>query len=125
MRKLEGISILVVDDEVDLREIVKEDLEFRGATVTEASNGTIALEIVKKAKIDVVVSDVRMPGGDGITLLKSLKSEFPKLPIVFLVTGYADITTDSVKALGATELFSKPFDIEKIVAEIIKALQVS
>ena len=77
--------ILVVDDESELREAISFDLKKRGCTVYEAANGTEAFEVVKKHKIDIVISDVRMPNGDGIFLLKKFEKFFKKSPLFYLL----------------------------------------
>ena len=61
----EGKTILVVDDEPDLREITSFELEYNGASVITAAGGYEALDIIKKNKINLVISDVRMPDGSG------------------------------------------------------------
>ena len=69
--KLLNVSILLVDDEVDLREIISEEFTSAGALVTCAENGRKAFEVLQKNKFDIVFSDVRMTGGDGIELIQN------------------------------------------------------
>ncbi len=125
MKALDKISILVVDDEEALREILIEELTYHGATVVGADNGTLAFELLKKQTYDVVISDVRMPGGDGINLLKDIdRALFPK-PKIFLCTGFSDLSELNAKNLGVLEVFPKPFDMEKMVQSVFKALSKS
>lgn len=112
---LSGARILVVDDEPELREIVMELFNLRGALTTGAENGRLAFELLKSGVFDVVFSDVRMPGGDGAELLASIQKNLNYSPKVFLCTGYADLTVDEAKQLGALEVFSKPFEMKKIL----------
>jgi two-component system response regulator (stage 0 sporulation protein F) len=121
--KLEGIKVLVVDDEEDLREILSEDFANVGATVFTAKNGREAFEIVKRESPDVVLSDVRMPGGDGVELLKQIRtlSKTPP-PYVFLLTGFADIQADETIALGGQGLVAKPFNLRQLRERIIQIL---
>lgn len=114
-------KILIVDDEADLRELISSEFELNGFDTVEAENGTIALSIVKEQKIDAIVSDIRMPGGDGITLIKKL-NELPNPPLLVFITGFADITPEEALALGAKAIFSKPFDLAAIVDAIQGAL---
>lgn len=109
-----GKTILVVDDEPDLREILKDEFEYSGALVLEASNGKSALEIVQKNEVDCIVSDIRMPGGDGIFLLKAVKSLNPKKPSMILTTGFADIHPSEAYNLGVEGFITKPFDLDAV-----------
>jgi CheY-like chemotaxis protein len=115
------VTILLVDDEVDLREAVAFDFQMKGYNVVEAGNGREAFEALCKApKVDLIVSDVRMPGGDGIELLEKTKERDPKQPAVVLVTGFADISTEDAFDKGASAVLSKPFDRKVLMATIIK-----
>ena len=69
------ITILIVDDEIDLRDSIAFDYKRKGFNVLVASSGNEAFEIVKKNKVNVVLSDVRMPDGDGIELLYNIKTD--------------------------------------------------
>lgn len=117
-----GKNILVVDDEPDLRDILKDEFEFCGAQVQIAQNGKEALEKVKANSFDVVLSDIRMPGGDGVTLAKEIKALFAEKPIVMLITGFADITPDHAYDLGVDGFFTKPFNLEVITRSVANAL---
>lgn len=113
---------MIVEDEDLLREATSILFRRKGFKVLEALNGTLALELVLKHKVDVVLSDVRMPGGDGIQLLDAIRSLHPALPIVILVTGYADIPFEAAYRKGADAVFSKPYDRETLMAAIFDAL---
>jgi CheY-like chemotaxis protein len=106
----EGPRILIVDDEPDFREALAFLFRKRGYRVSLAGGGTEAFERIQRAEFDLVVSDIRMPGGDGIELLDLLRKENRQMPIVLLVTGFSDITTALAREKGAKALFSKPFD---------------
>ena len=108
-------KILIVDDEVDLREIVASELEFAGATIFQAENVSHAQEILNHQKVDLIVSDIRMPGGTGIDLLKFIKSKDVESPPIILITGFADITLEDAYHLGAEALISKPFKLEELI----------
>lgn len=117
---LSGKTLLVVDDEVDLREIVASELEFMGARVFQAENVTTAQNILNKNQIDLIVSDIRMPGGTGIDLLKYVKSRNVQVPPVILITGFADITVEDAFDKGAEALISKPFKLEDLIKNTVK-----
>src|SRR5204863_9358715 len=77
---LAEVSILVVDDDADARELVDRVLSARGATVTVASSGQQALDAVDRAHFDVLVSDIGMPGMDGYALIRKLRSDKQRGP---------------------------------------------
>ncbi len=112
---LQGLSILVVDDEDGLREAVSLALKSRGATVTQAPGGRPAFEMLKVTKFDWVVSDIRMPDGDGMSLLAQIQTLAEHIPKVILVTGFADVTRDQVLNQGAIALLSKPFGRQSLI----------
>ncbi len=122
MTLLIGRTILVVDDEQDLREILCEELSAFGAKVSMAPSGRVALDLLESDKFDVLISDVRMADGDGITLLTQLKDKVAVKPKIFLCSGYNDITKESARGLGVIEIFSKPFQIDKMVRTIADSL---
>lgn len=111
---LQGKNILVVDDESDIRELFREELEESGAVVQEAENGVDAFKIFQAGKVDAIISDIRMPGGDGVDLVKNVKTENADLPI-YLITGFADYTGNELKLLGVEAVVFKPFDIAEVV----------
>lgn len=109
------ITILVVDDEEGIRDSMEMNFELEGFKVVKASGGRAALEIIKNQKIDFVLSDVRMPDGDGFTLLKEIIKLNLRLPTVLLITGFAEITRDEVIEHGGIDLLQKPPEIEEII----------
>lgn len=124
MNKLAGKSILIVDDEELLREILMEELAYFGAEVVGAENGTIAFEMLKKQKFSAVVTDVRMPGGNGIVLIKNINDYFQKdRPIVFICSGYNDISSEEINSLNIRHSFNKPFDRENFLQIITDSLK--
>lgn len=106
--------ILCVDDEADILELFKDEFEESGFKVLEASNGVDAFNIFKSNHVDCVVSDIRMPGGDGVELVKNLKAEGSPVPI-FLVTGFSDYTSEELTGLGVNAVIFKPFDLEEVI----------
>ena len=118
-----GIKILVVDDDAEMRDAIAFDLRKRGGTIFTAANGSEALAIALESPIDIVVSDVRMPGGDGIFLLQQLRSRHPTLPIVLLCTGFADLTESEALKLGASALIEKPINRKLMMSIIENAAQ--
>ncbi|MDO9183254.1 MAG: response regulator [Bacteriovorax sp.] len=112
--------ILVVDDEIGVREAICTFLEIEGLNAIEAKSGREALAIIKSnKKIKFIISDVRMPDGDGVFLIDELRKLDPILPFIILVSGQADITREEAISKGALDMFIKPPNMEKII-ELIK-----
>lgn len=111
---LAGKTILIVDDEDELREALVYDFKRRKCLVLEARDGLEAYEIFLKHKIDIIISDVRMPQGNGVDLLKKIRALHPEIPVVLLATGFADITSDEGVKLGALAVLDKPIDRKKM-----------
>lgn len=102
-------SCLIVDDEPSIRAYVKAILEREQFQTLEAQNGVEALHMVEKLGeiLDLIVSDIRMPDGDGITFACAVREIFPTLPIVF-ISGYAEVERQQHPS-GAFEFVQKPF----------------
>ena len=104
--------MLVVDDETEVRLVLREFLAGRGYEVTVVESGAEAIAAVEKEKPDVVLLDVAMPGMDGVETLKRIVARHPTLPVI-MVTANADIVvTSQLLALGASDYIPKPFDLE-------------
>jgi CheY-like chemotaxis protein len=119
---LAGTQILIVDDEEVLRETLAEIFLDSGAIVVTARNGYDAFEIVKKQVFDVVVSDIRMPGGNGIEFVENINRYITKKPEIFLCTGFSDLTDQQAAQLGVTEVFAKPFNSRDLIASIAQSM---
>lgn len=121
-------SVLVVDDEKDIRDILKSEFEFHGFLVQEAENGSQGLKVYKSFPTDVIVSDIRMPIMDGKKFLEQLMLTKSKLPLFYFISGYPDLKPEEAQALGASGLFSKPFQLKELVKHVkekVKQLEVS
>lgn len=117
-------NILLVDDEVLVLEELAETFEFEGFDVTTALSGEDALKLDNIHDIDVVVSDLRMPGFNGLDLCKilSLRPHFHAKMILLSGHGSQD-TRDEAYRLGFFACLSKPVDIGELVSVVDKALQ--
>ncbi|MFK8137532.1 MAG: response regulator [Bdellovibrionales bacterium] len=115
-------SILVVDDEITLREILVDEFDYLGAKTYEASDGLEALKVLKEKKIDAIVSDVRMPNMDGIALVKEIQKQLQAPPPILLLSGYTDITKDEAKEIGAVDLMDKPWEMDKLLSVLDDAI---
>ncbi|MCX5816641.1 MAG: response regulator [Proteobacteria bacterium] len=90
---MNGIKILVVDDEENIRFLLKEELEDEGYLVELASNGFEAIDKVKGTKFDVIVMDIKMPGMDGIQALNEIKNMIKEQPVI-LCSAYGEFKQD-------------------------------
>lgn len=119
----ETAHVLVVDDEGAIRYSVSKTLQRVGYTVNEASTGEEALEVMKKERFDVVLTDIRMPGLTGVELLKRIKEVSPDA-IVILMTGYASLGT-AVEALrlGAHDYLIKPSSSQDIRQSVARGVE--
>lgn len=113
-----GFSILIADDEKDLREMIAETLELYGAKIVQAENGLEAVAMMNKEKIDLVISDIRMPGGDGVLFLNEIRKKDPKLPPFIFISGFSDLSETEAFAQGAQAYFHKPFDMNQFIEKI-------
>lgn len=120
--KLKGKTILVVDDENELREVVSTLFKRAGCEILEAENGVLARDQIEKSKVDIVITDVRMSGGDGVELLEWIKKRSGKQPVVILVTGFADISESEALSRGAKAVLAKPFRLQTIVSTVTEAM---
>ncbi len=110
------MNILLADDDKIVLETVGRFLSARGHGLQKASGGTEALRRMAKEIPDLVISDIGMPGMDGVKLLRAVRERFPGLPVV-LMTGRATVET-AVAALrnGAFDYLKKPIDLEELQA---------
>lgn len=115
-------KILVVDDEEMLRQAIEYMLIRAGFEVLTAENGTVAFDIVCKTPIDLIISDMRMPGGSGVDLIHKVKNRDPALPMIMFITAFSDITTEEAFDLGATGILSKPFSRDSLVAQVFHCM---
>jgi two-component system response regulator AtoC len=106
--------VLIVDDDVETLELLREVLLKEGYCVSTAENGEVALLEATRAEPDVVITDIQMPGMDGVALLAELRTRLPKT-LVILATAYGSLKTavDGIKA-GAFDYLAKPFIIDDI-----------
>jgi len=118
-----GTSVLCVDDDPGIRELLYEIITRLGHSSTTAVDGIDALEKLEGGDFDVVITDIRMPRMDGIELIKKITTDFADVDII-VITAY-EITykyTDII-ALGASDFISKPFDINELEAKLNRVLR--
>nr|WP_243881202.1 response regulator [Rummeliibacillus suwonensis] len=116
-------KILIVDDQQGIRLLLNEIFKNEGYETFLASNGIEAVQYVDNNVIDCALLDMKIPGMNGLEILKHIKSLFKELPVV-MMTGNGD--TDLIhraKELGANHFFTKPFDIFEVKDTINKLIQ--
>ena len=116
-------TLLIVDDEKAQRQVLSGDLKSRGYKVLEADSAETALDIVRKNLIDVILTDLKMPGASGIDLLTNLKEINPEISVV-IMTAYASVET-AVQALknGAYDFITKPYNLDEIELVIKRIIE--
>ena len=114
--------VLVVDDEESMRYFLRKTLGREGYAVGEAADGPSALAAGPERAPDVALVDVRMPGMDGVALMRALRATFPRLPIV-LMTAYGSVE-NALQAMkqGAADYVTKPVRVDEIRTTVGKAL---
>ncbi len=117
-------NILIVDDEKNYPTIIGAILQEEGYTSLTASSGMEALDILRNESIDLVLTDVKMPGMGGIQLLEKIKEIHPDIPVI-IMTAYGSVEK-AVEAMhkGAYTFILKPFENQALIAHIAKAISV-
>jgi DNA-binding NtrC family response regulator len=115
------MKILLVDDEPGILLTLAANLELDGFDVSTAENGEAALELFGRETFDLVLSDVRMPGMNGVELFRRIREMRPDFPVV-LMTGFAleELIHDAIVE-GVFAVLPKPFDVEEVVASLTRA----
>ncbi|MEM1391830.1 MAG: PAS domain S-box protein, partial [Cyanobacteria bacterium P01_H01_bin.150] len=122
---LNGINILVVDDEVDSLELIAFILQREGAIITSATSASIALEIISNSTPDLIISDIGMPEMDGYELIKRIRaSEKSKSIPAIAVTAYTgEVNQQQAIAAGFQQHISKPIDANKVVDIVMELVK--
>jgi CheY-like chemotaxis protein len=121
---LKKYTLLIVDDEEILRDAMVFDFTRKGFTVLSADSGVTAFNLIQANHVDLVLSDMRMPGGDGLSLLEQIKMHDPGMPMVIFITGFAEVTEKDCIAKGAKTVLAKPFDRKVLMAAVMNTLNI-
>ena len=123
---MKALSVLVADDEEEIRALLMHWLVGAGHTVTAVANATEARAVTKQRRFDVVITDVLMPDGDGIQLINDLKQAQPDARVVAISGGGLYVEGDNclkiAKAFGAHAAVMKPFSREQLLGGVGEAL---
>lgn len=121
MSDLDQIKILVVDDEEIMRSLMTKILQKAGYSVQTADCGAEALKALRTNKIDIVMSDVKMPDGSGFDLLREIKATYSGIAVI-MMTAYADsYTIKDALIYGADEYITKPFKHYEVTVVVERA----
>jgi DNA-binding NtrC family response regulator len=121
--KMKKLEILIVEDERSQRELLRDFLTKEGHCVAEAPNGEAAIDLVQAMSLDLALIDFRMPGKNGLEVLKEVKQLVPELDVIML-TAYGTIETavNAMKA-GAVDYIAKPIDLDELLLLIERAAE--
>ena len=119
---LDRPRVLVVDDEEAVRDLIAKTLTMADYEVNTASDGQAALDALKDADFDLLITDLRMPGMDGLTVIRQARRLSPSLPII-IITGYST-EASAIEAinLGVCGYLTKPFRLPRILSVAARAL---
>ena len=113
--------ILVIDDEEQIRTLLKKALEELGHEVAKASDGDAGLHLFRENPSDLVITDLMMPKKNGLETIRDLRAEFPDAKIIAM-TGFDPARLSMALELGAVEAIEKPFHIKELLGAVKDAL---
>ena len=111
-------TVLVVEDDADIRNLVRLHLEDAGFTVEATDNGTDGLRRSLDGDADLVVLDLMLPGVDGLEVCRRLRAEAPQLPVLMLTARTAEVDRVVGLEMGADDYLTKPFSVRELVARV-------
>ncbi|MFK7848410.1 MAG: response regulator [Rhodothermales bacterium] len=116
------VKILIVEDEDELRNALRRTLEMNGYEVTLASDGRQGLEEIASNKPDIVLTDIFMPGMEGLETIRTLATKYPELPVVVMTGSLDPLFIELSLRFGALKGLNKPFSADELFMTIEKAL---
>ena len=118
-------SILIVDDQAGIRLLLNEVFQKEGLTTYTASNGLEGLQIFQEKQLDCILLDIKMPGMDGIEILKTIRKTNEYIP-VYMMTAYGEQDLiDAANKLNVVKFFTKPFNIFEVRDSVLNLLSKS
>jgi len=112
------MRILVIDDDEQMRVLLRQVMEWCGYQVSEAENGRKAMQIQRAEPVDLVITDLIMPEQEGLETISQLKKDFPDVKIIAISGGGRigpEAYLPAARELGADLIFTKPFDVQNFV----------
>ena len=120
--EVENASVLVVEDESNIREVLDEMLTSAGHRIIQASDGEEGVELLKKHKPDIVITDLGMPGLSGWDVADAVKAEDPSTPVILFTGWGVKLDETKVKGKNVDRFINKPFNMEQIIGLISELL---
>ncbi len=120
---MKKLKVLLVDDEEQFVETLADRLEMRDLDATVAHDGEEALSAVKEQEPDVIVLDLKMPGMDGIEVLKRVRKAYPSVEVIILTGHGSEKDEEAARRLGAFDYVKKPVDLDTLVPRIRNAFK--
>jgi len=117
------INILIVDDELSMRQFLTHLFQRDGHSIRVAENGRQAMAMVRQQTVDVIISDVKMPDMGGIDLLRAARELHPDIEVIMMTAFASEDTAHEAFLLGAFDFVHKPFDNELLKEKVARALQ--
>jgi len=118
MSEPSDFTLLIVDDEEEIRDYLKLFLQREGFNILTAAGGNEALEVLESHSVHLIISDVRLANGSGFELLDKIQTRTPPRPSLIFLTGYSDISEENAIKRGAKANFSKPVDRTELLQTI-------
>jgi len=115
-------TILVVDDEELIRNLVVTVLSELGHSVITAMDGVDALNKMGENKFDAVITDIKMPNMDGIILTREISKQYPSIPVMVMITYDEEYFVGTAISAGAREFIKKPFDLDEFAIRLHKMI---
>jgi len=118
-------EILIIDDEDQIRSLIREVLEAAGHEITEAPNGLVGIRLFKRSPARLVITNIFMPEKEGIETITELRNDYPDLPILAISGGGSSGGIDvleTAEAFGANATLTKPFDLPSLTGTVEKLL---
>jgi DNA-binding NtrC family response regulator len=122
---METKKVLIIDDDEQMRILLRQAMEWAGFTVVEADNGRKGMRVMREELADLVITDLIMPEQEGLETISGMKREFPDVHIIAISGGGRigpEAYLPAALELGAIRVFSKPFDIREFVAAVEEIL---
>ncbi|RME23531.1 MAG: sigma-54-dependent Fis family transcriptional regulator, partial [Deltaproteobacteria bacterium] len=118
---MDQTTVLVADDELNIRKVLAALLEKHGYRVITCADGNQVIDVLKTQPVNVVVTDLKMPGQDGMKVLEWTRRNLPRVPVIIITAhGTVDNAVQAVKA-GAFDYVTKPYERDELLATIAKA----
>lgn len=115
-------TLLIVDDQTGIRLLLNEVFTKEGFATRLAANGAEAMQSVAEVQPDCVLLDMKMPGIDGVEVLKRIKKDWPEIPVIMMTAyGEIDLTKDAMEH-GAIRYFTKPFNIYEVRDAVLETI---